>query len=125
MKHIAISLFCLLIISCSYDKRITRTKYKIGDKAVIIHLPKGYQSWELTGGEEGKTFLFKYPDSSLVYISTMHPGGPIQDTIVKDTKAGGRLFAAWINNESLILSGVVDANHFWKIDYIKDVTSVI
>lgn len=77
MKRIII---LLTILSCSTPKELTKVKFSYTlstvkeqkKKTCYLNVPKGYElSVYKAGGESGVSHVYKYSDSSFIYISDM------------------------------------------------------
>lgn len=130
MNKIMTYIFAITIIAgCVSGQRVMFEHYESeGDiqKKVRYHLnvPKNYRLVTFhASGEAGREQQYWYPDSSVIYITSMEGLPTINhDNIKKQKAASVNRFGAFINGDTITSSGIDQRGYLWKDIMLNNVS---
>ena len=119
MRAYLIFIFAFLLFSCGLNKEFKTMKYPTSDAPhkLIVKLPKGYSS--VKSLQEGIFQVFKYRDSSIVYITDVNVGGLNYDN-VEDAGKLDSLFYVKYERGILLQKGVDKNGRYWANYFYKE-----
>jgi hypothetical protein len=107
-----------MLLSCTTGVKTISYKVYEGEKQFKhiykLDIPKGYKLFRWTGGHEDQC-EFWYPDSSVIYLTKNLGSTSINDkNIRRQENAYSKRFKAFLENDSITLSGFDTAGLYWK-----------
>lgn len=107
--------------SCLSTKGLIVVKYtgynNLTQKSYVYktYIKKGFIVEEIHGGNEWKQKVYKYPDSSIFYISNEEGNTSFNyDNIRNDKIQSNKSLMAFANKDTIIVQGVDKNGNYWK-----------
>ncbi len=119
MRAYLIFIFAFLLFSCGLNKKFKTMKYPTSDAPhkLIVKLPKGYAAAQSL--QQGIFQVFKYKDSSIVYITDVNVGG-LNYNNIEDTGKLDSLFYVKYKKGILLQKGVDKNGCYWANYFYKE-----
>lgn len=115
MRTIALAfLIFIFLYSCKVNKPFKSVDFPLTKKSkLLIDIPKNYYFSHLCCGAEYESYVFRYSDSSMIYITDGPAAGENWDNIKNDS-LDTKLLIANLDKDTLILSGIDKKGLYWK-----------